>query len=508
MPFRPRTTATAVALAALALSAPSASALQISELRLQGINGANDEFVEIFNETAAPVTVEGANGGYAVVASDGLTRFVIPNGTVIPPGGHYLAANSVGYSQATHASPDTTYTLDIEHDDGVALFQTADPAFFNADHKLDAFGFIDDDPLYREGDGFPIPTGYSVNMAFLRDLRGGAPEDTGDNAADFRVPDTNGTSLIQTNPEYQLLGVPGPQNTHSPAAGIGGLEVSLLDPSAPATAAPNTVRDATAQPAESSTHGTVVLRRRITNRTGQPITRLRFRVADLTTYPVPGGTADLRARTIGQTVVTVGGEPRTVKGTTLEAAASQPNRGGVNASLSVPTVSQLSPLGPGESIDVQFLVGLQSTGDYRICLHSESRPIATGALVAQAGDTQDASNADPGCGAPSAGAAVAEVFEAQEEEEEEETPQDVAPTGEPAPAPQTQPEPQPQPRPQGDTTAPRFLNGLALSRRVFTAGRWGTKVSFTLDEPAKVALRVEHGRTLLPGTIVVNAERG
>ena len=46
--------------------------------------------------------------------------------------------------------------------------------------------------------------------------------------------------------------------------------------------------------------GTMSFRRRITNFTGAPVSRLRFRIIDITTFPVPtAGVADLRALTSG-----------------------------------------------------------------------------------------------------------------------------------------------------------------------------------------------------------------
>ena len=74
------------------------SALIISEFRLRGPNGANDEFIEIYNntDTAHVVAASDGSSGYGVFASDGVMRFFIPNGTVIPARGHYLGANSVG----------------------------------------------------------------------------------------------------------------------------------------------------------------------------------------------------------------------------------------------------------------------------------------------------------------------------------------------------------------------------------------------------------------------------
>src|SRR4030095_8953888 len=50
--------------------------LIISEFRLRGPSGANDEFIEIYNNSGADHTVSDSGGGtgYAVAASDGVAR--------------------------------------------------------------------------------------------------------------------------------------------------------------------------------------------------------------------------------------------------------------------------------------------------------------------------------------------------------------------------------------------------------------------------------------------------
>src|SRR5918999_2412592 len=81
-------------------AAETSAQLIISEFRLRGPNGANDEFIEIYNNSGADHTVASTapSTGYAIAASNGVARCVIPNGTVIPNRGHFLCANSIGYS--------------------------------------------------------------------------------------------------------------------------------------------------------------------------------------------------------------------------------------------------------------------------------------------------------------------------------------------------------------------------------------------------------------------------
>src|SRR5262245_28926178 len=126
-----RSLAPLAALTLAALLAPAASGqLVISEFRTQGATGVTDEYVEICNNSNLAHTDRAIPGaGYGLAASDGVTRCTIPNGTVIPAHGHFLCANSSGYSlggypagSGTTATPNATYTADIPYNAGIALF--------------------------------------------------------------------------------------------------------------------------------------------------------------------------------------------------------------------------------------------------------------------------------------------------------------------------------------------------------------------------------------------------
>ncbi|HEX8557078.1 MAG TPA: hypothetical protein VF668_03195 [Pyrinomonadaceae bacterium] len=395
------------ATALTAVTGPFAGDLLISEFRLRGPNGTNDEFVEIYNNSDAPlaVNVADASAGFSLVASDGVARCTIPAGTIIPARGHYLCVNSVGYSLAgypagngTTATGDATYTTDIPDNAGIALFRTSDAANFTPAYRLDAVGSTSEaNALYKEGAGYPALTPFSIDYAFYRDLCGkggsittlgpcpslGFPRDTNNNAADFVFVDTNGTSAGAG----QRLGAPGPQNLSSPVQRNEQFAGPALDTTRSAAVAPNRVRDLTSDPANNSTFGTLDIRKRIVNDTGQNATRLRFRVIDVTTFPAPAGFADLRPRTSTPIVV---GDVRdsatclastgaaatpctvTIQGTTLEQPPSQPNGGGFNSSLSADTVTLATPLAPGESVNVRFLLGIQQTGTFKFFVNVEA----------------------------------------------------------------------------------------------------------------------------------------
>jgi hypothetical protein len=392
-------TSMVVAGLALMMSAEAAEAqLIISEFRVRGPNGANDEFIEVYNNSGADHTVAGGGTGYAVAASNGVARCVIPNGTVIPNRGHYLCVNSVGYSLASYpagngttATGDATYTTDIPDNAGIAIFNTSVAVDFTLANRLDAVGSTSEaNTLYKEGTGYPALTPFSIDYAFYRDTCGKSgsittfgvctidtPKDTNNNAADFVFVDTNWTSAGAG----QRLGSPGPENLSSPIQRNASFAVDLLDSCVASASPPNRVRDFTSDPANNSTFGTIDFRRTVTNNTGGNVTRLRWRVIDLTTFPAPLGIADLRPRTSTAVVVTVDRAPCssgtsnvTIQGTTLEQPPSQTNGGGFNSSLSSGTVTLATPLANGASLDFRLLMGIQQTGSFKLYANVEALP--------------------------------------------------------------------------------------------------------------------------------------
>jgi hypothetical protein len=385
----------------------AAGSLIISEFRLRGPAGAQDEFIEIYNDSASPHTVAATSGsGYGIAASDGVVRCTIPNGTVIPARGYWLCANSAGYSLSLYpsgtgtATGNGTYTADIPDNAGIALFNNnTGGGSFSLANRFDAVGSTSEaSTLYKEGAGYPPLDPQNVDSSWLRDEcgKGGAtflmgpctiatPKDTGNNGADFYFVDTNGTSLGGG----QRLGSPAPQNLNSPIQRNNAFAVALLDGTVAASAAPNRVRDFTSDEPNNSTFGTLTIRRRFVNTTGAPITRLRFRVIDLDTFPAPSGIADLRVRSTPPLAVggindaatcLAAGTPSTppctvtVFGTGLEQPPSQPNGGGFNGGLQALNVSLGTPLAPGASIVLHFRLGIQQTGLFRFYLNMEALP--------------------------------------------------------------------------------------------------------------------------------------
>jgi uncharacterized repeat protein (TIGR01451 family) len=385
----------------------------ISELRTSGPAGADDDFVELLNNTDADITVQAsdASAGWALVKSGvdcsdtPVVIAVIPNGTVIPARGNYLAVGS-GYSLAAYAAGDQTLTSNIEDDRNVALFNTANPANLQTGTRLDAVGFGTNTgnncDLLREGATLPNASGSMSEYSFVRKVDKGETLDTNDNASDFVVVSTTPGTPVGSN-NAPTLGAPGPENktgARGPVPcnvpGEAKFGRALLDASQGVGAEPNLVHDSTVGP--NSTYGTMDFRRTFTNNTGGSVTRLRFRIVDMTTSPAAAGSADLRARSSSAIVV----GPSTVQGTTLETPPVQALGGGVNSTLAASTVTLGTPLANGASINLRFLFGVEQHGDYHIGIVIET--LTNGNLGQDIwelkGHTQNGGDTDGACNTP------------------------------------------------------------------------------------------------------------
>src|SRR5207245_2216062 len=164
---------------------PEPGDLLISEFRN---GGSSREFVEIYNNTDHDIVINapGAPAGWndqfggslpagaAVVEEGSYGLIVIPNGTVIKARGHYLGTNwynnqftqtSVStYAQLLLSASRTNGVVAWGYFDGhqtsvnkgLALFNSADPAFWTMANLLDAVGSTASASLYRSGTGLPV----------------------------------------------------------------------------------------------------------------------------------------------------------------------------------------------------------------------------------------------------------------------------------------------------------------------------------------------------------------
>jgi hypothetical protein len=334
--------------------------LIISEFRANGPGGPADDYVEIYNNTNSDLDVLAIdNSAGFQVRSTNNRSCLIPNGTVIKARGRFLCTGAT-YSLAAVAASDATFDGDVVHNTSLALFPRVQ-GFVSAE-AIDRVAPVD--AVGVEGTGLPRFTSTpGGEYAWMRDISAGTPRDTNNNAADFVLVSTNGGVVggLQS-----VLGAPGPEGSGSPIAATSRFGILYLDPTAAPTAAPNRVRDLTPNPANNSTFGTLSIRRRFVNNTGGPVTRLRFRIINITGFPVTDASrADVRAITSVDAVI----NGNMVRGLTLETPPAQAFGGGLNSILSINT-----PLANGESIAVEFRLGVQKTGNYRFYVNVEALP--------------------------------------------------------------------------------------------------------------------------------------
>ncbi|MEO8380094.1 MAG: IPT/TIG domain-containing protein [Acidobacteriota bacterium] len=369
----------------------------ISEFRLRGPQGVRDEFVEIYNPGATPIivnTTDGSDGWSLAYSANGTTLTavvaVIPNGTVIAPRGHFLivdnpdagngptlsySLNAAAATVARGADSDTGWSLDLADNGGLALFNTANSANYAAGTRLDSAGFASIAAgLYKEGNGVPAVTAATPTgqMTFYRNLTSGTPADTGANETDFVFANPVVGETLGSAP---ILGAAGPENLDSPIHlnGSTTLAASLLDTGVGLGTAPN--RERTPGAVANGAFGTLTFRRKFTNNIGSDLTRLRFRIVDMTTSPAAGPFADLRAlnSTGGLVPVSVGPNV-SVDLTSVEVPPTQAAGGGLNATLTVPSVTAATPLAAAGTTNLAFTLGVQVTGQYNFCLVPEGDP--------------------------------------------------------------------------------------------------------------------------------------
>ena len=389
----------------------AAGTFLISEIRTSGPGGAGDDFVEVYNNTDTPLTVAAsdASAGFGLFkmgadcSAAPVLIGVIPNGTTIPARGHYLFVGSAysltNYGGSGAAAGNLTLSSDIESDANVGIFNTSSVASLSSVTRLDAVGFGSNTggvcDLLREGTTLPPLSGSTLEHSYVRDECGKKgnpaifgvcpsnflPVDTNVNNDDFIFVDTT----AQVTVAGQRLGAPGPQNLANPLLRNDTITTLLLDSNFGGPSVPNRVRNLVAPEAPN---GTLSVRRRLVNNTGAPVTRLRFRVVDISVAAVTGSVADVRAITSTSVVVSgitdaatctasAAGPPPctvTVLGTTLEQPPTQAIGGGHNSSLSAGTITLPTPLAPGASINLQFLLGVHKTGSFKFFFNVEALP--------------------------------------------------------------------------------------------------------------------------------------
>jgi len=214
----PSPTATPTPVASPSATPTPPPAIVISEFRTRGPNGASDEFIELYNNTAAPIDISGwkikgssNSGGIGV-------RLTINAGTLLPPLKHFLVGNSGGYSGSV--ALDQTYSSGLVNDGGIALTLPNDTI-------VDQIG-LSSGSAFREGMHLaPLPS--DANQSYERKPGGlsGSTQDTNDNFADFQLL----TPSEPQNSESEVTPGPTPSPSPSPSPSPGSTATPTPTPS-------------------------------------------------------------------------------------------------------------------------------------------------------------------------------------------------------------------------------------------------------------------------------------
>lgn len=346
----------------------------ISAIRLEGPGGTSDRYVDLANTTASSVSV----AGWTLELDDSSTPTptAIPLQGTIAPYGHMLVADS-GYATdafAADVGADISSSFGpIATDGGVKLLD-ADSG------EMDAVGFGGAPSGFFSGTPLTLPnTLPSGQYGWVRDYADGAFVNTQDNASDFSfVAESNAGDSSYGSP---ILGDPAPLDASSPTTHNDVLQSNLLDPNAGLPNSPNRVYT----PGSDGSPGTLLINRTLTNCTGQPttgscvnaasgtppanVTRLQFRVAQLTTQGSPGPNSQAVLVPISSSGADYSADNNnySVEGMNL---ADGETIGGLN-SVWLTGVSSQSPLSPGSSINVQFAFEVLQPGHFSFGYNAE-----------------------------------------------------------------------------------------------------------------------------------------
>ena len=130
--------ATWAALAGLMAVLPlQAADLTLTQFRVRGPAGGNDEFVEVQNTGTAALDVSGYKLNASNSAGTTGTRFTFPAGTSVAPGCFLLLANTGASGYSGSVTPDLKYSTGVTDDGGLRLLRKrhARPEVFDGRHR-------------------------------------------------------------------------------------------------------------------------------------------------------------------------------------------------------------------------------------------------------------------------------------------------------------------------------------------------------------------------------------
>ncbi|TCV94885.1 hypothetical protein EC912_103374 [Luteibacter rhizovicinus] len=183
------------ALAGLLVILPlQAADLTVSQFRLRGPAGGNDEFVEVYNSGVTPLDLSGYKLNASNASGTTGTRLTFPAGISVAPGCYLLLANSGSAGYSGSVVPDLKYGTGVTDDGGLALLSATGQI-------VDQIG-LSAGSAYKAGTPLASLGSSNTDQGYGRKTNAaGVPQNTGDNSADFvkvapTVPHNSGSTCV------------------------------------------------------------------------------------------------------------------------------------------------------------------------------------------------------------------------------------------------------------------------------------------------------------------------
>lgn len=154
--------------------------MDISQFRVRGPAGGNDEFVELVNTSSSALDVSGY--GLSAPNASGTTgvRATLSGGTVIQPGCYLLLTNGASGGYSGSVSGDVVYKTGVTDTGGLAVLDTSGTI-------VDQVG-LDSGSAYKADTPLASLGSSNVDQGYGRRANAtGLPQNSGDNSADFVV---------------------------------------------------------------------------------------------------------------------------------------------------------------------------------------------------------------------------------------------------------------------------------------------------------------------------------
>jgi hypothetical protein len=166
----------------------AATNVVISEFRVRGPSGGNDEFIELYNPTASAIDISGWEIWGTSNSGSATNKATIPAGILLASGQHYLLTNSntSGGPYSGGVIGNLTYGSGIADDGGIALTGPKGTPIIDQVGMTSCTGcYFETTPVGSLGSG----TGSNLNRSYERKAGGNLDscQDTGVNSADFAL---------------------------------------------------------------------------------------------------------------------------------------------------------------------------------------------------------------------------------------------------------------------------------------------------------------------------------